>query len=735
MFYSIGSKINCPNAFEKSLAFPPFQGLKSSLFFKSDTLFLNRFIEIISTVNLFTKKLPDSSFLCYICTAMRVFYDLQDLPDFQNAVITIGSFDGVHRGHQKILEQANHLAKEVDGESIVITFHPHPRLVVYPKDDSLRLISTTDEKVLLLERYGIDNLVVVPFTVEFSQQQADEYIEKFLIEKFNPRYVVVGYDHRFGLNRQGDFNYLKWYSKKADFEVIEIGKQEIEDMTISSTKIRRALTAGNVERAARLLNHYFILSGTVVDGQKIGNSIGFPTANIEISDKHKLIPPDGIYAVHILHNQQRYQGMLYIGSRPTVKEYDNRTIEVNIFDFDKNIYGDKIRLELVKFIRGDVEFESLEQLSSQLARDKTAALKRLENPLTFDQAETRKKVQASVAIVILNFNGKPYLERFLPFVLKSSYDNYTVYVADNGSNDDSIPFLQNQYPDVQLIDLKDNHGFAKGYNLALQQVTADYYVLLNSDVEITADWMNPIVELMERDRTVAACQPKILDYNRRDYFEYAGAAGGWIDFLGYPFCRGRIFGVTEKDSGQYNDTQEIFWATGAVLFIRAKLFHAFEGFDDDFFAHSEEIDLCWRLKRAGYKIMVRPRSVVYHVGGGTLNYTTPRKTYLNFRNSLFTLTKNENGRKLLWLIPVRLVLDGLAVILFLFQGKFAHIQSILKAHFTFYQHLRASWAKRKTTKDLIAKNSISTEPNRTGIYPGSIVWQYYALRKRFFKNL
>jgi len=666
---------------------------------------------------------------------MRVFYDLENLPNFRNAVITIGSFDGVHRGHQKILEQINELAQEVDGESIVITFHPHPRLVVYPKDDSLRLISTTDEKVLLFERYGIDNLVVVPFTVEFSQLQADEYIEKFLIDKFHPRYIVIGYDHRFGLNRQGNFDYLKWYAERADFDVVEIEKQEVENITISSTKIRKALEAGNVERAARLLNHYFILSGTVVDGQKIGNTIGFPTANIEVSNKHKLIPPDGIYAVHVLHNQQRYKGMLYIGDRPTIKAYKNRTIEVNIFDFDKNIYGDKIRMELVSFIRGDVEFKSLDELKEQLAKDKATVFKRLEQPLEFAQNQPKNEVQASVAVVILNFNGKPYLERFLPFVLKSSYENFTIFVADNGSNDDSIPFLKSKYPDIEIIDLEQNYGFAKGYNLALQQVEADYYVLLNSDVEVTAGWMEPIIELLERDNTVAACQPKILDYNRRDYFEYAGAAGGWIDRLGYPFCRGRIFAVTEKDTGQYDVTQEIFWATGAALFIRAKLFHAIGGFDDDFFAHSEEIDLCWRLKRAGYKIMVRPRSIVYHVGGGTLNYTTPRKTFLNFRNSLLTLTKNETTRKLLWLLPARFILDGLAGILFLFQGKFTHIQSILRAHLDYYPRFRKTLRKRKQAQDLIAKSSISTEPNRAGIYQGSIVWQYYALRKRFFKNL
>lgn len=666
---------------------------------------------------------------------MRVFHDLKNLPTFQNAVLTIGSFDGVHSGHQKILEKINQLARAVEGESIVLTFHPHPRLVIYPDDDSLKLITTIDEKILLLERYGVDNVVVVPFTLEFSQLTADEYIETFLLDKFHPRYIVIGYDHRFGANRQGDINYLKSYSERAEYEVVEIEKQEVDNLDVSSTKIRTALDAGDVKRASRLLNHYFMLSGTVVHGQKIGHSIGFPTANLEIGNTHKLIPPDGIYAVYVLHNKQRYKGMLYIGSRPTLKEHDNRTIEVNIFDFHKNIYGDKIRLELVDYIRGDMEFEDLESLKEQLDKDRDTTLEWLQHTEEDFTQWQQPEQQPEVAVVILNYNGKPYLERFLPFLQRSSYPNFKIYVADNGSTDDSIPFLKQYHPTVQLVDLKENHGFAKGYNLALQQIKADYYVLLNSDVEVTPGWIEPIIELMERDPTVAACQPKILDYNRREYFEYAGAAGGWIDYLGYPFCRGRIFAITEKDVGQYDVTQEIFWASGAALFIRAQLFHNIGGFDADFFAHSEEIDLCWRLKRAGYKIMVRPRSVVYHVGGGTLNYTTPRKTFLNFRNSLFMLTKNEPGRKLLWLLPLRAILDGLAGVLFLTQGKFAHIRAIVQAHGEFYTHFRYFWKKRYYYQDCIDKTSISLEPNQAAIYSNSIVWQYYAKGKRFFKNL
>ena len=299
---------------------------------------------------------------------MRVFNDLKNLPSFRNAVVTIGSFDGVHLGHQQILKKVNDLANSVDGESIVITFHPHPRLVVYPKDTSMKLITTIDEKVQLMERYQVDNVVVAPFTIEFSQQSADEYIQKFLVEKFHPKFIVIGYDHRFGLNRQGDINYLKWHGQEGGYKVIEIAKHEVEDMAVSSTKIRNAMEKGDVGAAQRLLGHAFTLTGTVVHGNKIGHKLGFPTANIDIGQKHKLTPPTGIYAVNVLHNRQRYGGMLYIGSRPTLREFNNQTIEVNIFGFNKDIYGDKLQLEMVERIRDDVQFEKLEELQQQLEK-------------------------------------------------------------------------------------------------------------------------------------------------------------------------------------------------------------------------------------------------------------------------------------------------------------------------------------------------------------------------------
>ncbi len=665
---------------------------------------------------------------------MKVFNNLNDLPDFPNAVITIGSFDGVHQGHQKIIERVKQLAAIIEGESVLITFHPHPRQVVYPKDDSLELLTTIDEKVQLLEKFGIDNVVVVPFTIEFSQQSADEYIQKFLVEKFHPRYIVIGYDHRFGVGRQGDVSYLKWHGEKSGFDVITIEKQEVEDIAVSSSKIRTALDRADIAGANRLLNHPYSLTGTVEHGQKIGASLGFPTANLNIPQSHKLIPPNGIYAVWVYHQQQRYGGMLYIGQRPTLARFDNRTIEVNIFDFNKTIYGDKLRLELVNFIREDTKFNDLEELRQQLGKDRRQTELMLRSKV---QAERKKKVdvQPRVAIVVLNYNGRDYLERFLPSALGVTYPNFRVVVADNGSSDGSVDFLKESYPEVEVLDLVENHGFAGGYNLALQQVEAEYYVLLNSDVEVTPGWLEPIIELMERDKTVAACQPKIKDHGQKDYFEYAGAAGGWIDSLGYPFCRGRLFSVCERDNGQYDTTQEIFWASGAAMVVRARLFLAIGGFDEDYFAHYEEIDLCWRLKRAGYKIMARPRSVVYHVGGGTLAYNTPYKTFLNFRNTLYTILKNEPRERLWWLIPMRAFLDGLAGLLFFAQGKFGHIWSIFKAHFEVWPRLGAKLRNRQEVEERIERVSIQTQPNLTGRYDGSIVWQFYAKGRRSFRDL
>ena len=254
----------------------------------------------------------------------------------------------------------------------------------------------------------------------------------------------------------------------------------------------------------------------------------------------------------------------------------------------------------------------------------------------------------SVAIVILNWNGRKFLEQFMPAVLASTYPNKRVIVADNASTDDSILFLNEHFPSVEIIRNETNEGFAKGYNTALKKVTADYYVLLNSDVEVPENWIEPVISLMETDPLIAACQPKILTFDNRSFFEYAGACGGWIDKFGYPFSRGRVFDTRETDSGQYDFVQQCFWASGAAFFIRAKLYHEMGGLDEYFFAHQEEIDLCWRLQLSGYKIFVQPASVVYHVGGGTLPRGNSRKTFLNFRNNLIMIYKNQPWLSLIW---------------------------------------------------------------------------------------
>lgn len=292
----------------------------------------------------------------------------------------------------------------------------------------------------------------------------------------------------------------------------------------------------------------------------------------------------------------------------------------------------------------------------------------------------------NLAIAILNWNGKTWLEKFLPSVILHS-ENAFVYVIDNASTDDSVDFLKQNFPEVTIIQNQKNNGFAGGYNEGLRQIEADVFCLLNSDVEVTQNWLNPVLNLFENDTNIAAIQPKILDYNRRDFFEFAGAGGGLIDNLGYPYCRGRIFENIEEDKGQYDDETEIFWASGCCLFIRSIDFWEQNGFDERFFAHQEEIDLCWRLKNAGKKIFYTGKSTVYHVGGGTLNKQSPQKTFLNMRNNLSMLVKNLPFADVLWIILFRLVLDGAAALYFAFKNGFSHFWAVLRAHFGFYAQI------------------------------------------------
>ncbi len=665
---------------------------------------------------------------------MKLHRDLSNLPQFRNAVITIGSFDGVHCGHHKIIKKVKDLALATGGESIIITFHPHPRQIIYPKDDTLKLITSTEEKIALLEKTGIDHLVIVPFTFEFSQLSADEYIQRFLVGKFEPKHIVIGYDHRFGMNRQGDINFLRWYERSYGYKVVEIEKEEVDELAVSSTRIREAIESADVAGAARLLRGYFTLTGKVVKGQQIGSTIGYPTANLEIKESLKLMPPDGVYACFANYDGLRLPGMLYIGKRPTLRKYQNRTVEVNIFDFKKSIYEDELLIELVEFIRPDAELKDLEALKSQIAHDQNVA----ESILDAAQAqvlEWQHEEMPAVAVVILNYNGRNFLEKHLPSVVATSYPNCQIYVADNASKDDSVDFLRKQYPQVKIIQLKENFGFSKGYNLALQNLDEDYFLLLNSDVEVPANWLEPLVEAMEKDQSIAAMQPKIRALGKPEYFEYAGAAGGWIDSLGYPFARGRIFDTVEKDNGQYDNVVEIFWASGCCMMVRGPLFHGFGGFDDDFFAHLEEIDLCWRFKRAGYKVVFTPRSTVFHLGGGTLGYHSPYKTYLNFRNSYYMLLKNEGVIKLAFLLPLRLMMDTLAAFNFLMQAKWLHAQAVIGAFFSFFLALVLFIKKRYELEVLLDNIRISPQPNLQGILPGSIVLKYFVMQKKLFSRL
>lgn len=327
---------------------------------------------------------------------------------------------------------------------------------------------------------------------------------------------------------------------------------------------------------------------------------------------------------------------------------------------------------------------------------------------------------AKTAVVILNYNGRAYLEKFLPGVIEHS-SNADIYVADNASTDDSVEFLKASFPEVKRIELSKNHGFAGGYNEALNQVRSAYYLLLNSDVEVSENWMESLEQFLDSHPEYAACQPKIKDYNHRALFEYAGACGGFIDFLGYPYCRGRIFDHLESDSGQYNDPIDIFWSSGACMLIRSEVFHSVGGFDKDFFAHMEEIDLCWRIHSSGFKIKSIPSSTVYHVGGGTLSKTNPFKTYLNFRNGLILLIKNLPASVLLLKLPARVLLDWVAAIKFLLEGKPKHSLAVVRAHLKNLMWIGKSLKKRKLTS--------STPKSKL------VIFEYYIKRRKYFSDL
>ncbi|MFT4018385.1 MAG: glycosyltransferase family 2 protein [Agriterribacter sp.] len=335
--------------------------------------------------------------------------------------------------------------------------------------------------------------------------------------------------------------------------------------------------------------------------------------------------------------------------------------------------------------------------------------------------------QPKIAILILNWNTSGYLKRFLPSVLNTTYQNKQIYVIDNNSTDDSVEVLEKHFPEVHIIRMFSNKGYASGYNLCLSQIEADYFLLVNSDIEVTPSFIEPVIKLMEADPKIGICQPKLLSLDARDKFEYAGACGGWIDQIGLPFSRGRVLLTIEKDKSQYNDTEKIFWATGACMFLKEAVYKNIGGFYDYYYMHQEDIDLCWRAQNAGYKIYVCPQSEVYHIGGGSLSWENHLKTFLTFRNNYILLSRNLSLIQLLYIIPLRLFLDWGGCIFFLFNGKGGISKAMLKAQFAYLY-----WLLFVLSKNLPETRGFK---NCFGIYRNTILIPYFLKNKRKFSEI
>ena len=657
---------------------------------------------------------------------MEVHKGLDSLPLFDKPVITFGSFDGIHKGHRVVLNEVIEKAKKRNTQSVVISFHPHPREVIYPKDKTLQLISSLDEKIELLESIGTDHFVIIPFKIEFSQISPQEYVENVVIKKFNPQLIIIGYDHRFGLNRAGGFEMLQEYGQDYNFDVEVTPAQRINNMNISSTKIRNAINAGDIPLANDLLGYTFSLRGTVIQGDKIGRTIGFPTANIKLDDPKKIIPQDGIYAVEVEVKNEYHRAMLYIGTRSTVSQDQNRRVEVNIFEFDQEIYDEEIKVNFFKKVRNDEKFKNLNHLKDAISLDQNAVHS------YFRLLDENKPKDTSVTVAILNYNGQEMLEAYLPKVLYSSQSNFDICVIDNASTDESIDYLEQWHPEVRVIQLNDNFGFAGGYNKGIEAISTEYIALINSDILVTNNWLDPILNLLDNNTNIAAVQPKILSLEDNSSFEYAGAGGGMIDKLGYPFCRGRIFDILEKDEGQYDDTVDAFWISGAAMVIRADIFKKFGGFDHDFFAHHEEIDLCWRLKNAGYELKYLGDSTVYHLGGGTLDYNNPKKAFLNYRNNIRSIIKNEP--LLLRVLFQRYLLDLGSSFIFLLQGKLRLFIAIWKAYGVNTFKLPYYLNKRRNIRNMVNRFRVG-KPDTTGMSDLILPWQFFIKGRKTYSEI
>lgn len=662
---------------------------------------------------------------------MRILkYGQDPLPAFINPVITIGAFDGLHIAHMQIISRLILSAKEQNGQSILITFDPHPRTILDPSEPSVKLLTSIEERIKILEKTDLDFFVIVPFDYSFSMMMPEEYLENFLIANFHPKKIIAGYDHRFGRDGRGDIALMKLYSNNHHFEFEELEVQVLAQSAISSSRIRNYISQNKILEANELLAYPYMISGKVIPGKKLGRELGFPTANIEVDNENKLIPQDGVYAAFCMISGRLLEGMLYIGRSRTMSSDQRRSIEVNLFDFVEEIYGQHVTLYVLEYIREDMVFKDKETLKRQISNDE----RKIKNAITKYKIHFSPIAKPVTAIVILNYNGLQFLEKYLPAIIQHTPAQMQVYIIDNNSTDNSCIYLEHHFPEVELIKLKRNYGFAGGYNKGLAQIQADYYVLVNSDVIVEKDWISGIISKMQVDPNVLVAQPKILDLNARSRFEYAGASGGFMDFLGYPFCRGRIIDCIEEDQAQYNSDLEIFWATGAAMVIKAAAFKTIGGFDGDYFAHQEEIDLCWRLKRIGGKVMCYPEYEIFHLGGGTLDYNNPRKTYLNFRNNLFTIFKNSSWISLLVILPVRLILDVLIALSYVLKGQFIVAYKIIQAYVIAIINTIYLIHKKNHNDQLIQK--LSYKPaNKKGILNASIFLQYYFSGNRYFSDI
>ena len=658
-------------------------------------------------------------------------YGKDQLPSFNHPIVAIGAFDGFHLGHKKLIEKLLDSSKEVQGDSLIVTFDPHPRLILDEQDQQFKLLTTLDEKISLLAESGVDYLIVIPFSYSFALMPPQEYVENFLMLHFKPIKIIAGNDHRFGRDGQGDGMLLRQYAQAGYFQFEEVDHLGANGTSISSTRIRQLLSEHRVEEANALLGHNYSFQGTIIPGNRIGREIGYRTANLSIEDPHKLMPPHGIYAAICKVGGQAYDAMLYIGTNESLVSSPILSIEVHILDFNQDIYGLELGVSLVDYIRPDLKFQSKQDLIKQIAQDEKHTRRSL---LRHKLRSHPQGKNPSVAIAILNYNGLSLLEKFLKGILEHKPKDCPLYVIDNGSTDTSLIYIEHHYPEVHIIRLRKNYGFALGYNKGIAQINADYLVLLNSDVLVNMNWIPPVLSAMQTDPLIFAAQPKILSLNEKWKFEYAGAAGGFIDLLRYPFCRGRIIDYIEEDHGQYNEMTEVFWATGAAMVVKTVVFKALGGFDADFFAHQEEIDLCWRMKRIGGKIISTSDSVVYHLGGGTLDYDNPRKTYLNFRNNLFAIFKNETWYNLLFILPSRLVLDIFIAISYLLKGKLMVTYKIFQAYVVGIINTLYLIHKKNHTNQLVEELRVQTY-SKKGILNSSIFLQFYIAGNKVFSKI